>query len=62
MSELTLSGLIFGVFAMLFVTPYFMAKGVTYFGDEEFPIGKRLICMIPVPMILIWNGIISLTA
>ena len=48
MSELTLSGLIFGVFAMLFVTPYFMAKGVTYFGDEEFPIGKRLICMIPV--------------
>lgn len=48
MSEFVLSGLVVGVLCMIFVTPYYMAKGIVWIGDDEFPIGKRIICMIPI--------------
>lgn len=47
MNELMLSGIIVGVLAMLFFTPYKMAVGISSLeGKPSF--GEKLICMIPI--------------
>ena len=47
MSNLMLSGIIVGVFAILFFTPYKMAVGISALEGKP-NIGEKLICMIPI--------------
>lgn len=47
MSELELSGLIIGLLAMLFFTPFCMAKGISKM-DGELSAGEYILCMIPI--------------
>lgn len=46
MSDLVLSGLIVGLFAMLFFTPFMFAKGVSRL-EGELTAGEYILCMIP---------------
>lgn len=47
MSELMLSGLVVGILAIIFWTPYLMAKGVCTL-DGEFGIKERILSFIPL--------------
>lgn len=47
MSDFMMSGLIVGVFAILFVTPYFMACGISKM-EGDLTIGERVQCAIPI--------------
>lgn len=47
MSPLVYSGLIVGVLAMVFFTPYLYAKGVSQL-EGDLTIGEKMLCMIPV--------------
>ena len=47
MSELELSGLVVGIAAMLFFTPFCMAKGISRM-DGELSIKEYILCAIPI--------------
>lgn len=47
MSELTMSGLIVGIIAILFWTPFLMARGVSKL-DERSGAGDMILCAIPI--------------
>lgn len=47
MSETVFSGLIIGVLAMLFFTPYCMAIGISKLEDEP-TMTEKILCMIPI--------------
>lgn len=48
MSNITAAGVLVGVLAMLFYTPYMFAKGVLSINRDELPMSEKLKCFIPI--------------